>query len=1510
MKHLTYFKAILTALLLIAVPGVSSFSQYKEVARVADVMQDSLAPRLRVPENRLRPAKRDASVIPMSGNKITKAPRIQDSANMKADVKDAMEVNSTIYGWLGFVDTDDPNVFAGFTQVFLDGNYSCIFPYNGVTSFGFWIRDEKVCTYGYHEFFGIIFANQYDEYDMASGKVLSSTPLPASDHSHIVLTHAYDPLSDMIYGFTYNEAGTGYKWFTAPGSNPTDITHVRDVDAGEFCVAMTVNQITHELVGINSRKQIVRIDTENGLQTELGKINLDFDYVTGMCYCPIDGFYLWNEVDRGTEISHLYSIDPETYSLTELAVCRDMANYTGLYCTDKRALDPGAPQDPVLKQMNFKDGELNGYLVYATPVNTVDGKKITERLSYTALLDGEKWTSGTIPAGNDLLIPYSGLSNDYHAFTLSLSLCDKQSRDSYIRKWIGHDIPLKPETVEFENGLIQWTPVEGTVHGGYLDMAALCYDVYVDGKIVASDLRTTSFKYTIPEGVYNRHVATVVAKANGHSSDEAVSNGVHSGTPLPLPLELHPTEEEAKLFNIVDWNQDGYTFDYFRAYDGDYCFAYHQNASRPATDWLFLPAFEINDPDKVYMLSWDAFVGDERYPEDFDIWLGQNEPTPWGMVGGQYILRNTRISNRTPQRMSTTFKVKEAGAYFVGFRCNSEANMYLFMLRNFSINVTDISPNGPDKVTSASAKALPKGELTAEVTAQLPTLDIQGNELDLTKEITLTVESSVASASVNGLPGATVTVNIETEPGVNTLTLTTRCEDNKGKSSTLNVFTGPDRPGLVENLEMNASEDGFKLNLTWTPNEVGANGGYADHSTTSYYLCVPDGNVWRSVKNLGTGVTSCTVNLGSAAVQQLYNYGILTLNQEGQADYLNTAACVAGKPYSVPMKEDFEGNTFNVEPIVMTRPDASYTASWSFDQPYKVGLDFINNGNAALIAYAGNGVIGKGRCLFPLFSTEGTENPTFSIKFNNGGCEGKLYARTWNTEFVEIAELNETNGEYKTLTVDLPANLKNCKWVQVAVDIDIPSNYSAFVIDGYSARDPRENDLSVAKLTVAPKITIGENTAVDVKISNEGRKSAIHREGTLYVKDLKGNILQETQVAPTGSIEPDNAELLNLEIKPEIDWGNDVIVSYTLSSGDDNPENDSLSAETSVKLGNRPAVTDLHVTEVGDDFAQLEWTEPESTDGYEGFEDETPFLLSPTIIGKFKNIDMDGKKVYGMEGLPNVFEAGAFNVYSTSAINDSRFSTEWGDNFIIAYCPGEGTPSDDWLISPAVVGGTEISFNARPLTYQYGSEDFELCYSTGSDALKDFKVLETVHITGTAGQPTVWKTCKFTLPEDARYFAIHYISADKFGVMMDEFRFTPEDRTPDVTSYDIMRDGNVIADEQSAAGSYRDQAEGLSNDIHLYNVIPVLADGSRSYKSNTASTNLSSVKNISKLRSVTGTKGRIIISGFEGEEVIIADMSGVVMYSTKAASAVEEITLSAGVYAVVSKNYSGKVNVR
>lgn len=1418
---------------------------------------------------------------------------------------------SSIYGWLGFADTDDDNVYAGFCEVHLDGSYTCLFPYKGLTSYGFWIRDHKVCNYGFHEFFGMLFGNEYDEYDLETGDLVNKVQMSTSDRTQVVLTHTYDPVLDKIYGFTWDSTGNAYKWFSADGSNPSELNHIADLAANQFCVALTVNQVTHELIGVNAARKLVSIDPATGVQTVLKDIDIDFEYVTGMCYSPIDGYYIWNEVDRVSEISHLYAIDPETYEFTQLCVCDDMANYTGMYCTDTRGLDPNAPADPLVKQVNFAKGATTGYVVYATPTATAAGDPISGRIGYEAFLDNEHHTSGTIPAGNDLFVPFANLETGYHSFTLTLSLDGALSRDAYWRGWIGHDNPMAPEEVLFEDEGISWTPVTQSVHNGYLDLDKLVYDVYVDDTLVASDLKATHLAYTLPEGVYTCHRAKVVAKANGMESEPKVSNGLLRGTPLSLPMTLAPTEEEAQLFNIVDWNADGTTFDYFRAYDGDWCFAYHFSASRPATDWLFLPAFAIEDTSKVYELSWDAFVGDARYPEAFDIWLGENEPTPYGMVGGQHILPNTTISNHEPQRMSVNFTVSRAKAYFIGFRCNSEKNMYLLCLRNFEVKETTLSQAGPQKVTNVEATPAPLGGLTADVKMTLPTKDMKGRDLDANAQITIDAVSEAGSASVTGVPGATVSVTVPTNNGDNLITLTGKIGDNVGNTEKVNVYTGIDRPGLVNNLKMEAGEDNMTLTLTWEPNEVGANGGYAPHASTYYYLCVPEGDRWKSIKNLGKEVTTCSVTLPAGTELQMCNYGILTLNEQGQADYLQTASCVAGIPHALPMKEFFAGDAFTYNPVLLERPDASYTASWAFDSPSKVDPSYMNGGNKALIVYSNSFDPVKGRCLLPKFATAGSVNPMVSLKVLNVGCQAKVYARTYNTDFVEIADLSNCPEAYETVSMALPAPFNNAKWVQLALDVTVPSYASCLVIDGYTVRDVRNNDLSVTALDGPWRLQLGEDNEIEVSVTNEGSNEASLREGELTVLDSKGNKLVVIPTAADQALKPmDGVFTVKCNITPTVDWGKNVKVRFSLRGNDDNAANNTTETSFDISNGDKVVVDDLHCAGVGDSYVDLAWSEPLSANGHESFEDCDGTIHSPATLGVFKNFDLDGKGVYGIQGStrPDLYEAGAFTAYSTQALADDRLTASEGDMFIISYCPADGSAANDMLISPLVDGGTTLSFKARALTYLYGPETIEILTSSTGDNISDFSLLKTVKISGQSGVPTVWESVEVDLPANAKYFAIRYVSADVFAVMLDDFRFSAAGVESPVAGYDVVRNGETIASNISPVQSWRDNTIAPDFTEYYYNVVPVLKDGSRSVKSNTLIVKPGSVSNVMR-GVITASAGEIIIKGYGGCKVVVSDASGVLLYESANAEDNIRIPAAQGVYMVKADKDVRKVRL-
>ena len=133
-----------------------------------------------------------------------------------------------------------------------------------------------------------------------------------------------------------------------------------------------------------------------------------------------------------------------------------------------------------------------------------------------------------------------------------------------------------------------------------------------------------------------------------------------------------------------------------------------------------------------------------------------------------------------------------------------------------------------------------------------------------------------------------------------------------------------------------------------------------------------------------------------------------------------------------------------------------------------------------------------------------------------------------------------------------------------------------------------------------------------------------------------------------------------------------------------------------------------------------------------------------------------------------------------------------GDKFLIAFSPAESSTgngvddADDWLISPAVEGGSQISFAVAAISAEF-VETIEVLYSTTDDDTNSFKLLDTYDISD-----PYWKVLAATLPEDARYFAIRYVSNDKYAVLIDMSKYVPEGETVSEIGYEIIRDCKVI----------------------------------------------------------------------------------------------------------------------
>ena len=179
-----------------------------------------------------------------------------------------------------------------------------------------------------------------------------------------------------------------------------------------------------------------------------------------------------------------------------------------------------------------------------------------------------------------------------------------------------------------------------------------------------------------------------------------------------------------------------------------------------------------------------------------------------------------------------------------------------------------------------------------------------------------------------------------------------------------------------------------------------------------------------------------------------------------------------------------------------------------------------------------------------------------------------------------------------------------------------------------------------------------------------------------------------------------------------------------------------------------------------------------------------------------------------------------------------------------------------------------------------------------------------------------WKEYSYTLPEDARYFAIVYRSMTartSFFVMLDDIEYEPVESAYAIEGYDILRDGLTVVENASAHGSWTD-AYFVPETGAVYNVVPVVSRNgsvSRGFMSNDAHATRSGVADIldGEVKVAAG-KGFVTVSGCEDADITVATVDGIYVATLRGVTGTETIRLAAGVYVVRVYGRSYRVLVR
>lgn len=184
----------------------------------------------------------------------------------------------------------------------------------------------------------------------------------------------------------------------------------------------------------------------------------------------------------------------------------------------------------------------------------------------------------------------------------------------------------------------------------------------------------------------------------------------------------------------------------------------------------------------------------------------------------------------------------------------------------------------------------------------------------------------------------------------------------------------------------------------------------------------------------------------------------------------------------------------------------------------------------------------------------------------------------------------------------------------------------------------------------------------------------------------------------------------------------------------------------------------------------------------ESFEYYQPFSL---FIDGWTQIDGDNGQTYAIKDhrFPNQGYIGSFIVfaphYADVLQTEYDMSAPTGKQLLAAFA-SVNAPNDDWLISPefTVNENDNISLVAKSITDKYGLESFRIV------AIQtDEETMEEIHtpLIEESNTPTEWTHYLHSLSQFANEkikIAIHYNSADRFALLIDDIKVASESENP------------------------------------------------------------------------------------------------------------------------------------
>lgn len=1315
----------------------------------------------------------------------------------------------------------------------------------------------------------------------------------------------YDPVTGNIYGVFYDaNYSSCVRFGTLSLDTPVKGAYTSTLIAllPERMVAIAANQ-EGVIYTIGLSGKLYTLDKQTGAATVVGSTGVEgvSPFFQSACFSMQTGTLYWASCYGDYGDFGIYEVNTTTGAARLIG---DMG-YDGTNSEDQitglTSLED--VEKPVFVNavnnlaVHFERNSLTGKLTFDLPTQNSKGETLTGDIDYQVSIDGTVAGQGTGAASTSVSVDITTTAGS-HTFSV---VATQQSVPGDVRtliKWIGDDYPKASATVtatvaeKNSTGAdvkVVWAAAKQGAHDGYVDASQVTYNllrmpdsvqVYTGNDTTFTD-RVVTDKTT---RCYYRTWAVHQALASDTiTSNEVTVNGAH----VPPYTDDFTDPLKFSEWTIVDNNNDGSRWNRQNGY-----LEYTYNSENVADDYAISPAMKLKT-NNLYYISFEAKCA---YPTERVALYAGTAPTAAGMT--TELISPVDITYQPSKHsLLATFLPNADSIYYFGIKACSEADRSSLYVKNFAVNAVPLT--APAKPENLVVTPDANGAMKASVTFSAPTTTIGGDSLTAIDAVVLERDGvQVYTSSTSVTPGSSITINDDgatttsmPAEGLHTYKVYCTVSSVQGDFASQEVFVGTDIPAAVESLK--AVEDinnPGTIHVTWKAPTKGQHGGYINPSTLSYVV-----SIGIAGTEVTTTDTSYTDHLDISKGKQVFQgYSVFAFNSTGSGrDVWKTVTTIAGPALKAPMTESFANITMKSGPwLPQTLQGEIGESHW--DHCDGIGRSCgTQDGDLGVIVFSAR-KLGKANMMqSPKIDISKLKNPRLTMWVYNTGKddEASIFISPDYGEYQLLQSLTlNTKPGWQRVVCDL-SQWKNSHFVRIGIAAKAKvSTTDVFAFDNFAIGEAASPDLGVASLEVLPKIVAGQSTKLLLKIRNWGDTDV---DGVDYkVKLYKNGRL--TNTFDGNHVDVDMT--VSMALPDTLSVVDDVKSSYyaeIVYTADQNAANN-VSNTASIEVVKNDFPTPTAVNAVRDaSNVTVNWVAPNLTQSplsrtTDSFEDYDAFSIKN--VGNWTMIDGDKTATIritltGMSTLsyPNAGAKMAFQVFNTvqSGIPFASWNPHTGRQMLAAFkcaSPDQGKTeiaNNDWIISPELSGQAQtISFYAKTgMGGGYTPEEFEILYSSTTKDTTAFVKIGNTHQLYNAQS---WQEIRENLPEGARWFALRYVSNNKFAMLLDDITYTAKDAPQEdltVTGYRVYRDSAYIGQVSADVLTFIDQSAKTDRD-YRYQVSALYDKGESPLSKAVIAKTTGVTAVVTPQFAARGGKGVISLVGLNGNRVQVFAING------------------------------------